>query len=92
MPEQPNSQKKQVKLLIYQLESDRTFVDSFEADSFENFIMVYGDFADKPPEELEQLYETAKGLEKDKTVLMIDKDSDIKFYGFKEVEDESDDD
>lgn len=78
------TKKNLVKLYVYQKEGEKTYVDSFERESFDDFILVTGDFNQSNQEEIEDIYNKIK-TEFDKTVLMIDKQADISFYGIKEV-------
>ena len=78
-----------VKLQIYQIEGEKTYVDSFEAESFDDFIIIVGDFDHKDSDELQNIYESISE-KTNKTVLMIDNKADIKFLGLKEdIDDES---
>lgn len=82
-------QKKTVKLYTYLEEPERTFVESYEAEDFDNFKFVRIDPAQWNTDDLnsfiEQLYES---LGRDKKILVIDKNIDIAIYGVKEDEDD----
>lgn len=75
-----------VKLQVYQRQENQTFIDEFEANDFEDFILVAIDFSTTDIDAIRDIH--SKLEETGKTVLVIDKNLDISFYGI--VQDDTD--
>jgi len=76
-------EKKPVKLYVYQKEGSKTYIDAFEAESFDDFLLVRTDFKNMTQEDIAHVHDQVKG-DGDKPVLLIDTEADISFYGLKE--------
>lgn len=83
----PNQKTKIVKLYVYQIESEKTFVDTYEQNDFDDFIIVSGNFSEDDRESISEMH---AGLKEStgKTVLIVDKSADLALYGVRELEEE----
>lgn len=78
-----------VKLYVYQLIGEKTYIESFEQETFDDFVVVTGNFTDTEADMLNELHEQVRKAT-GKTVLLVDKDSELAFHGFRETEEDND--
>lgn len=76
---------KPVKLQLYTLEGEKTYVDSFEAQSFEDFVIVAMDTKTYSHEELNEAHVSFSEVFKDRKVIILDKMMDVSFVGLREL-------
>lgn len=80
-----------VKLKLYEHKPEETVIESFEAQSFDDFVIVKVDGSKMDQalvqSTLQALGEVLEGLEGDKRYLILDANADVTLYGVKEVPD-----
>lgn len=86
-----SSKKHKVKLYVYQFESEKIYIDTFEAENFEDFVIATGNFQELQEEEVQNLYTDLQD-KFNKQVLIVDKSVDVAFYGLVEDDGEEKDD
>lgn len=83
---------KHVKLSIYQEVGEETWVETFKARDFSDFMLVELDGSSiKDAEDLMQIHDqiekTLEDTMPDKVAIIVDKGLDLNFYGFEVIDD-----
>lgn len=81
------SQYKHVKLYIYEDAGDKTYIDTIEATSFDEFVLIkvkdeFDSF------DLDHIKENFAQLFQGKRVVVVPAHLDISFYGIEKIEDD----
>jgi len=77
-----------VKLYIYQIESEKTYIEAIEAESFNDFIIARFN-GNSESVDFENMSMNLKEAFPDKKVLLVPHDLDLMFYGIEKVEEEN---
>lgn len=76
-----------VKLQIYSLENDITYLDSYYAEDFGSFVLIALNFGDMTDEQIGELYLTFKeAVGPDRVAIIVDRSLELSVHGFREIE------